>query len=186
MGEDPHVDASRLRHLLSFACANSAPAPIIPGVNTFFLRATAPAAPDVVALGATAPNDGILRLASVGAFAVAAVNLGAPGLLTVSANTGAASLSVTLALCETKPQNGECLEPPSPAVQTQINTNATPTFSVFVTASAPIPFNPATNRIQVRFEGDGGGAGPAWPSARHRCARERGSTDWHHKSRSSR
>jgi hypothetical protein len=44
-------------------------------------------------------------------------------------------------------------------VQTQINTSATPTFSVFVTATAAIPFNPATNRIQVRFDGGGGGGG---------------------------
>src|SRR5262245_15816831 len=155
----PTATFARTEVQLSFACANSSPAPIISGVNPFLLRATAQPAPDIVALAATAPNDGIVRLASVGAFAVAAVNVGAPGLLTVSANTGTASLALTITLCETNPQNGQCLVAPAPTVQTQINTSATPTFSVFVSATAAVPFNPATNRIQVRFDGAGGGGG---------------------------
>ena len=104
-------------------------------------------------------RDGILRLASVGAFAVAAVNVGASGLITVSANTGAATLPLSLTVCETNPQNGACLAPPAATVQTQINTNATPTFSVFASSTSPIAFNPATNRIQVCFDGGGGGGG---------------------------
>ena len=156
----PTATFGRTEVQLSFACANSSPASIVSGVNTFFLRATAQAAPDIVALAATAPpNDGIVRVTNAGAFAVAAVNVGASGLLTVSANTGAASLPVSVTLCETNPQNGACLAPPAPTVQTQIATNATPTFSFFITATAPITFNPATNRIQVRFDGGGGGGG---------------------------
>jgi hypothetical protein len=155
----PTAPFPRTEVQLSFACTNTAPAPIISRVNTFFLRASATPAPDIVALVATAPNDGIVRLASVGAFAVAAVNLGAPGLITVSADTGTTSIPVTLTLCETNPQSGLCLALPTPTVQTQINTDATPTFAVFVTGTGPIPFAPATNRIQVRFEGGGGGGG---------------------------
>jgi hypothetical protein len=139
----------------SFACTNSAPAPSIAGVNTFRLRATTTPAPDPVALVAVGPpNDGILRLASTGAFAVATVNVGAPGLLTVSAEAGA--LPVTISVCETNSQTGQCLAPPSPSVQAQINAGATPTFGVFVSADTPIPFDPATNRIQVHLEGGGG------------------------------
>jgi hypothetical protein len=44
-------------------------------------------------------------------------------------------------------------------VQTQIATNATPTFGIFVSADQPIPFDPATNRIQVHLEGGGGKGG---------------------------
>jgi glucose/arabinose dehydrogenase len=143
---------------LSFACTNSAPAPSIAGVNTFRLRATTDPAPDPVAFVAVGPpNDGILRLASAGAFAVATVNLGVSGLMTVTADTGA--LPVTIAVCETHPQTGQCLAPPSPSVQTQIEAGATPTFGIFVHADTPIPFDPATNRIQVHLAGGGGGGG---------------------------
>jgi hypothetical protein len=143
---------------LSFACTNSAPAPSLSGVNTFRFRATAAPAPDPVALVAVGPpNDGILRLSSAGAFAVATINLGAPGLLTVSAEAGA--LPVTISVCETNPQSGLCLAPPTSTVQTQVAAGATPTFGVFVSAEASIPFDPATNRIQVHIEGDGGGGG---------------------------
>jgi hypothetical protein len=116
------------------------------------------ATPDPVAFVAVGPpNDGILRLASAGAFAVATVNLGVSGLMTVTADTGA--LPVTIAVCETHPQTGQCLAPPSPSVQTQIEAGATPTFGIFVHADTPIPFDPATNRIQVHLAGGGGGGG---------------------------
>ena len=38
----------------------------------------------------------------------------------------------------------------------QINTNATPTFAVFVAGHGVVPFNPATNRVFVRFKDPGG------------------------------
>jgi glucose/arabinose dehydrogenase len=146
---------------LSFACTNSAPAPITPGVNTFRLRATTVPAPDPVALVAVGPpNDGILRLASVGAFAVATVNVGAPGLLTVTADTGGVALPVSITLCETDPQSGQCLAlPPTPTVQRQMNSGATASFGVFVTGTGPIAFDPANHRIQFHLEGGGGGGG---------------------------
>jgi hypothetical protein len=144
---------------LSFACTNSTPAPITSGVNTFRLGATATPASDIVAIALTPSGDGIVRLASTGVFVVATANVGAPGLITATANTGAASLPVTITLCETDPVTSVCLAPPSPSVQTQIATNATPTFGVFVTNTGPIPFDPANSRIQVHLEGGGGGGG---------------------------
>ncbi len=39
----------------------------------------------------------------------------------------------------------------APSISTTIDADATPTFSVFVTATAPIAFAPATSRIFVRF-----------------------------------
>ena len=65
---------------------------------------------------------------------------------------------MSLALCETNPATSACLAPPTPTVQTQINSGATPTFGVFVTGTGPIPFDPANHRIQVNLE-DGGGGG---------------------------
>jgi hypothetical protein len=41
------------------------------------------------------------------------------------------------------------------SVATTINANATPTFGVFVQGSGNVPFDPAANRIFVRFR-DGG------------------------------
>ena len=38
---------------------------------------------------------------------------------------------------------------------TQINANATPTFGVFVAGTATVPFDPANNRIFVRFKDAG-------------------------------
>jgi hypothetical protein len=40
-------------------------------------------------------------------------------------------------------------------VTTQINTNATPTFGIFVQGNGTVPFDPAANRVFVRFK-DGG------------------------------
>jgi hypothetical protein len=40
-------------------------------------------------------------------------------------------------------------------VTTAINANATPTFGIFVQGSGNVPFDPAANRIFVRFK-DGG------------------------------
>jgi hypothetical protein len=40
-------------------------------------------------------------------------------------------------------------------VTTTINANATPTFGIFVQATGNVPFDPAGNRIFVRFK-DGG------------------------------
>ena len=86
-----------------------------------------------------------------GAFAVAIVNLGASGAITAAANTGTATLPVTITVCQTNPQSGQCLEPPAPNVTTTINSNATPTFGIFVTANAAVPFSPAGSRIFVTF-----------------------------------
>jgi len=66
-------------------------------------------------------------------------------------------LPLTLTLCQTNPANGACLASPTPTVTTQINAGQTPTFAVFVKANGTVPFDPAVNRIAVRFR-DAGGA----------------------------
>jgi hypothetical protein len=144
---------------LSFDCTNTDSALTMPGVNTLLLSASTNPVPDIVALAATLTNDGIVNIpgaTGTGAFAVATVNVGAGGTITTSADTGGTSLTVNVLLCQTNPATGACFAAPASTVTTQINANATPTFAVFAQGSALVPFDPAHNRIFVRFK-DGGG-----------------------------
>ena len=144
---------------LSFACTNSAPAPITSGVNAFRLRATTVPASDLVAIAATIGNTGIVTLTSEGVFVVATANVGAGGLITASADTGSVGLPMSLTLCQTDPATSVCLAPPTPTVPRQMNSGATASFAVFVTGTGPIAFDPANHRIQFHLEGGGGGGG---------------------------
>ena len=140
---------------LSFDCTNTAPAPITSGLNTLLFSASTSPIPDIVALGATLNNDGIVNIpgpSGTGVFAVATVNVGAGGAITVSADTGTATLPVSVAVCETNPATGACLTPVGSSVTTQIVGNATPTFGIFVMWTGLVPFDPAANRIFVRFK----------------------------------
>ena len=144
---------------LSFDCTNTVPAPVSPGLNTLLLSASLVPGPDVVALAATTTNDGIVTGASVGAvaaFAVATVNVGASGLITATAHTGSASFPVSLRMCQTNPVSGACVAPPSSNVTTTMSGGTTGTFGVFVTFVGVVSFDPAVNRVLVRFT-DGNG-----------------------------
>ena len=144
---------------LNFDCLNSEPAPTTPGLNTLLLSASSTPVADIIALAATPTGDGNVNLpgtAGANAFAVATVNVGVDDTLTATADTGAATLSLSLFLCESDPATSQCLAPPTSAVTTPIDAGATPTFAVFVNGSGTVPFDPANNRIFVRFT-DGGG-----------------------------
>jgi outer membrane protein assembly factor BamB len=145
---------SRPAQGLVFVCdgvANTAP---IVGVNTLDLSFSASPVADIVVLAATASRDGVLRLpgaAGTGAFAVAADNVGVVGDLTVTADLGGAALPIGLSVCETDSSSGQCLAPPAASVAVSIAAGATPTFSVFATASGAVPFAPGASRIFLRF-----------------------------------
>jgi hypothetical protein len=141
---------------LRFDCANTAPAPVTSGLNTVLLSASTAPVPDIVALAATLSNDGVVTLNSLGAFAVATVNIGAGGTITASAVGAGPSLPVTFTICRTDPGTGQCLQAPTPTVTTSIDPNETPTFSVFLNAIAYVPFLPAVNRVALRFRDAGG------------------------------
>jgi hypothetical protein len=139
---------------LSFNCTGPDPAPSHSGLNTLLLSGSTTPTPDIVALGATTTNDQILHIpggAGSGAFAVATINLGTAASITASADTGGAPIPLTLNMCQTNPTSGQCISPIGPVVTTQINTNATPTFAVFATASGPISFDATGGRIFVSF-----------------------------------
>jgi cytochrome c553 len=146
---------------LSFDCTNTDQAPVTVGLNTLLLSASSDPVPDIVALAATA--DSIPLTADLpgntgaSAFSVATVNVGAPGTITTTADTGGVALPVLLSLCETNPATGACINPTAPTtgpVTTNIGANATPTFAIFVTGSGDVPFDPANNRVFVAFKDD--------------------------------
>ena len=140
--------------LMIFECTNTDPAPINMGLNTLLLSASAIPVPDIVALAVTPTNDGIVNVpgaTGTGAFAVATVNVGASGSIIASADTGSATLPVNIFLCQTEPSTGQCISGIVSSVMTTINANATPTFGIFVQGNGNVPFDPAGNRIFVRF-----------------------------------
>jgi hypothetical protein len=142
---------------LGFAAENTAaPATPLTGINTLLLASSFSATPDIVALAAA--SGGIVDIPGTngtGAFAVATVNVGATGNITATADTGGASIPVNLFICQTDPATGVCFAPPAASVTTLVNTGATPTFAVFVQGNGTVFFDPAVNRIFVRFSSGG-------------------------------
>ncbi len=143
----------------AYSCASAGSAPSNPALDSLLLSASATPVPDLIVEAQTPSGDGILVVAGSGAFALATDNVGAAAPLTVTADTGDATLPLALTLCQTDPATGRCINPVSPAasVTVAIAANATPTFAIFATASGAVPFQPATNRIFVRFR-DAAGA----------------------------
>lgn len=145
-----------------YFCENSDITPSIIGLNSVELAASNQPIPDVVALAATVDRDGIVEspnsvggVESTGVFSVATVNVGAAGTLNVSADTGDATLPVVITLCETNPVSGVCLAPPTTDLDRAMTANETATFGVFVEAQGVVSFDPATNRVFVRFRDSG-------------------------------
>lgn len=140
---------------LAYACADANPAPSIQGLSTVLISASTTQPPDVIALIATASDDGIIHVPGIGqtaAFAVATANVGADATFTVVADAGLLNPPpVSVVLCQTDPGTGQCLAAPAPTVSLDIPTNATPTFAAFITSNVNVPFSPATTRVFVRF-----------------------------------
>jgi poly(3-hydroxybutyrate) depolymerase len=145
--------------VLNYAGTNTAPVTTISGVNTILLSASTTPVPDTVALAVTQSGDGIVSLPGVqgvGTFAVAVTNLGAGAPITASADTNGAGFPLGLLICQTNPATGQCLANLASTVTTTIATGATPTFAVFAQSAGLIAFDPAVNRIFVRFRDAGG------------------------------
>lgn len=140
---------------LVFGCENSVPAPTILGVSTFLYSASVQPEPDLIALGVTPTADGVSVLPDVlgsNAFSVATFNVGVAGVLRARAAGSRASLPVEVALCRTNSSTGACLAAPSSqSVEFEAPAGSTATFGVFLTATADVPFDPATNRVTVEF-----------------------------------
>ncbi len=144
---------------LSYACDNVGPALIGVGINTLLLVADTNPVPDIIAIAQTFTRDGIVNLSPENAFSVATSNVGSSADIRISADTGAAALPVEITLCQTDTSTGACINPTVPSaaeVSATISAGATPTFSVFIVATANVPDDPANNRVFVRFT-DGAG-----------------------------
>jgi hypothetical protein len=154
----PTAAVSPVHAEFNFAGTNVLPATTIPGVNTFLLSSAASATADVVALASTSGNTGVVALSGSppsGAFAVAVSNVGATSSVTASVDTGATTLPVSLSICQTNPSTGTCTSAAASSVTSTVAGGATATYAVFVAANGPIAFDPAANRIFVRFRDAG-------------------------------
>lgn len=122
---------------------------LYPGINTWLLRATNVAGPDIIAQTTTAD---LLQVECSGAmaFAVATSNVGATatGDITVTANTGAASLPISVSIQETNPGTGAII---GDHILNNLGAGENRTVAVFVTFNGCINFNPALNRIFIEF-----------------------------------
>ena len=137
----------------NFDCENMAPAQNTTGLNTLSLSASIAPAADMVAI--ISALDGIIVLptpTSTEAFLIGSINLGAPDLITMSADTGGIPLPVELLVCEFDAIQGTCMASPRPTATESINTGEITFYAVFVRGKGiPIPLNPASNRIFIRF-----------------------------------
>ncbi len=140
-----------------FSCADAVRAPSTNGVNTFILSASSVPGPDLVAIGATPSNDGIVAIAGntgTGVLAMAAVNIAAGGAITATADDGGRGLPIALTICQSNPATAACTNPVTPgasAVAT-VDTNQTVTYTVFVRGTGAVPFDPANNRLFIRLK----------------------------------
>lgn len=139
---------------LTFACQGLQPAPIISGLDTLLLSIGSAEPADIVALSLTESHDGVVSTGSetgTGTFAVASIDIGAASSISVAPNLGdLTNLPVALTICQTN-LGGACLATPTAAVTVDYSKLTVASFAVFVTASGPVPFDPANTRVFVTF-----------------------------------
>jgi hypothetical protein len=142
---------------LIFDCQGTAPAVSVPGLNTFLLSASTDPVPDMVAIAATTTNDGIVNIPGITGthvFATASVNIGASGTLTATVDDNGRNLALQATLCQTNPTTGVCINPQTPGSSATVTvaTNSIATFTAFITGIDNVPFDPANNRLFMRFK----------------------------------
>lgn len=140
-----------------FTCANTGPAVSVPGLNTLSLSASPVPTPDLIATGSTPSNDGIVTLSgsTTGFFSAATVNIGgAGGSITATVDDNGQNLPLTITLCRNDPVSGVCTNPstPGPSTTSTIDLNEISTYAVFVQANGTVAFDPANNRLFLRFK----------------------------------
>ncbi|MBK8618542.1 MAG: hypothetical protein IPN96_15815 [Anaerolineales bacterium] len=122
---------------------------LYPGINTWLLRAASVAGPDIIAQTTTADLHQMACSGAV-AFAVATSNVGAAasGDITVTANTGSASLPISVSIQETNPGTGAII---GDNILQGVGAGDNRTVAVFVTFNGCVSFDPAVNRIFIEF-----------------------------------
>jgi Bacterial Ig-like domain/Divergent InlB B-repeat domain len=150
-------------YLPMIECENASLDPIL-GVNSVLLNIGATPTPDILSIASTPSADGVIRIpnpGAVGLMTAAAVNIGAGDgsgaanevTLTVSADSGAAALPVTIEICQIDSVTAACLAPRAADVTLTMTGSDPVFFAVFVrdTSTGGIAFNPANSRIFLRF-----------------------------------
>ena len=155
-GVVPTIDLNSLELAMVFTCGNVLPAASVPGLDTLGLTASQVSMPDLIAIGATPSGDGIVT-ATPGAaafFAASAINIGAGNHVVALVDDNGSNLPVTVTLCRTDPGTGVCIDPSSPGGSTTslLATSEVSTYAVFIIANGPITFDPARNRLFIRFK----------------------------------
>jgi hypothetical protein len=122
---------------------------LVSGVNTWLLRSSATAGPDIIALTTTTDFHQV-ACSGTNAFAVALSNVGAAatGDITASVHTGGVSLPITYTAFETTPATGVVI---GDHIFQSVVANDTRTMVVTVTFNGCIAFNPGANRIFIDF-----------------------------------
>ena len=141
---------------LQFACENTLPAPTVSGLNTLTLSATSEPVPDMIAIGATPSGDGISAIpGNTGTvfWAAAVVNIGAAAAITATIDDNGLGLGAQVAVCESDPSTAACVNPPTigPSATFNSTSNGINTFTIRVTGTGDVPFDPANNRLFLRF-----------------------------------
>ncbi len=142
---------------LAFKCQNFARVPLVSGLNTMLLSSSATTPPDLIAIGATVSNDGIMTVGqSGGVFSTAVVNIGPTSPITASVDINGTGMPLLVSICQTNPATGVCLAPAVGAgVGAQAPTGQPLTFAIFARATGPIALDPALKRVFVRFSAGG-------------------------------
>jgi hypothetical protein len=155
-GVTPTLNLSAIDVAIVFACSNTAPAVSVPSIDTLSLSAGPVPTPDLIAISATPSNDGIVTMpvGGLGYFAAAAVNIGVAGDITATVDTDDQTLLLTVGLCRTDPATGVCINPAAPGASTTSTfaTNEVATYTAFIQSSGAVPFDPAVNRLFMRFK----------------------------------
>ena len=132
------------------AQASNAPSTtLLTGINTWLLRSTSVAGPDIVALTTTTDFHQV-ACSGTNAFAVALSNVGvaATSDITAVANTGTATLPVSISISETDPGTGAII---GDHVLQSVGAGENRTVAVFVAFNGCISFDSAVNRIFIEF-----------------------------------
>ena len=132
------------------AQASNAPSTnLLTGINTWLLRSTNVAGPDIIALTTTTDFHQV-ACSGANAFAVALSNVGAAstGDITAVANTGSAILPLSISISETDPATGAII---GDNLLQNVGAGENRTVAVFVTFKGCVAFDPAANRIFIEF-----------------------------------
>lgn len=153
----PSVDLNAADVAIVFDCADTPVTNTVAGLNTLLLASSATPTPDMIAIGATPSNDGISTVPGNGGttfWAAAVVNIGAAGTITATVDDNGRNLPVTVTVCVSNPATAACVNPPTFGASATFDsaTNGVNTFTIQVTGTGNVPFNPANNRLFLRFK----------------------------------